>query len=596
MKFLSKKYIVLTAFLVLFLGMGMVCAGDNVSDDSGVVDVYAVAEDSPLADTHIESKDINSYYKEKNEITCYLTDSDGKGIENRNVSVSLDGKTYQRLTDSNGAVKVPVNLKPNTYSVAIAFAGDDDFNASSANALVKIKKAPLTIKTSNFKTYVNSDLFFKAKISNSVTKNPVAGIKVLFKVYSLKTKKFTKYYRTTDKNGIATLNKNLRVGSYRVYTYVVDKNNFNVGKSKNRATVTVKPTAEVGCCSYYIQVNDTDSLCGFRRDSTYSVNIYIKNVKWHGRTALKQYKSIGGYSFHVITTSDGWMIGTGGADSASINRAIEKLAGEMVSAGKINNAKLKTIKYYIARLGIGHFAIKTPSGKYAAVWLNGIKTGKLKAGQFMCVPNAKSCFRTGSYAKFDKDPLKAAIKIAATDPYGLNKREISAYYFKKTTKNYKTASSVKAYAANDNGKYSDLPSKAHLIDNFYFKGKLFSKNKIPIALKYKYLGSHSFGNIDKLIKTATTITAPEVHNQFNQTKYFKVTVKNKKTKKAISGTSIKIKLTKGKNVTYYNAKTDSKGVVKMSTKDLAVGNYTVAILPANNVYLISGKSKIEIKP
>lgn len=591
--------IVISAFLFFILSLGMVYASENITEDSTIDDdsiSMDVADNSSVVNTKIETNNINSYYKEKNELTCYLKDSEGNAIGDKDVSILLDGKTYYKTTDLNGAVKLTLNLEPKSYNAVINFVGDDSFNSSSANSIIMIKKAPLAIKTSNFKTHVHSDLFFKAKVYNTVTKTPVSGIKVLFKVYSTKTKKYTKFYRTTNNNGIATLNKNLKVGSYVVYTSIVTKKHVSFKNSKSKATITVKPTSEVGCCSIYIQVNGKEYVCAFRRDSTYSANIYIKTVKWQGRTAMVQYKSTGGYFFHIITTSDGWMVGTGGADSASINKAIQNLAGQMVSSGKINNAKLRAIQNYIARLGIGHFAIKSPDGKYAAVWLSGIKTGKLKPGQFISVPNYQSCFRAGSYAKYSKDPVKAAVYIAATDPFGLNKRDITVFDYKRVNKKfYKTTATIDVYAANDNGKYSGLSDKGYLKDNIYFKNKFFSKDRLPYALDKLYLGSHTFGYIDKLIKTVTRISAPEVRYKFNTTNYFKVAVKNKATNKSIKGTSVEIKISGSNFTKYYVVKTNNNGMIKINTKKLPVGKYNVLIMPANNKYFISAKSKIQIK-
>lgn len=84
---------------------------------------------------------------------------------------------------------------------------------------------------------------------------------------------------------------------------------------------------------------------------------------------------------------------------------------------------------------------------------------------------------------------------------------------------------------------------AGLKDNIQFKGKFISKNSLPKAPKMKSIGSHKFGNIDKLVKTKTVVKAPDVANYFNKTKYFKVTVKDKKTKKALSNVKIRLKLT-----------------------------------------------------
>ena len=134
----------------------------------------------------------------------------------------------------------------------------------------------------------------------------------------------------------------------------------------------------------------------------------------------------------------------------------------------------------------------------------------------------------------------------------------------------------------------------HLKDNINFKGKFISKNKLPKTPNMMRLGNHNFGNIDKLIKTKTTVSAPSVENEFNTTKYFKVTVKNKKTKKVLSGIQIKVKLSSDNLTKIFTLKTDKNGVAKIDTKDLMVGSYSVAITPANNKYLISAKSTIKI--
>ena len=288
-------------------------------------------------------------------------------------------------------------------------------------------------------------------------------------------------------------------------------------------------------------------------------------------------------------------MGTGGADNPSINKAIENLAGKMVKSGKIKKSYLRKIQRYERSLGIGHFAIKAPNGKYAVVWKHGIKMGKLKAGEYMSVPNSPYNFRHGTFAKFSSDPEKAALKIGATDVFGVNRRDITIYHWKATTnKNYKTTSKVTVYAANDNGQLMGRYTP-HLKDNIYFKGKFISKNKLPMTPNMLKLGKHSFGNIDKLIKTKTTVSAPSVTNEFNATKYFKITVKNKKTKKAISGIKINVKLSCDNFTKTITAKTDKNGVVMINTKDLIVGNYKVSINPANNKYLISSTSSIVIK-
>lgn len=601
-----KCFNIVLISLIFIVCLNMVSAQENATDmipdelipsQESEYGITVFEDNSTSVITQVEIDCSDSYYKENNNIISYLKDLNGTPIKNKQLNVFLDGKQFNKTTDSSGKISISCNLKPNAYKLSVRFDGDENFTVSEAMSTIKIKNTPLSIKMSNYKTYVDSDLFFKVKVYNTITGNAVSGIKIKFKVYSTKTKKYSYFYRTSDKNGFATLNKNLRVGTYKISVQVQDsknKNYISYKDSKKKVTMTVKPTAETGCCSFYLHVSSTESVAGFRRDATNALSIYIKHVKWHGRTAIKQYKLSNSYFFHSITTSDGWMIGTGGIDNPSINRAIEKLAGSMVKENKIKKSTLKKIQNYERRLGLGHFSIKAPDGRYAVVWLNGYYTGKLKAGEYISVPNLKSCYRHGTYEKFGSNPVKAAVKVGATDTFGVNRRDITIFHWKSTTdKNYKTTSLVKTYAANDNGKFVGR-STASLKDNIYYKNKFISKYKLPSVPNMKFIGTHKFGNIDKLIKIPTIIKAPVVSNQFNQTKYFKVKVKNKKTGNLIANLKIHIKIYTGNKTKTYVIKTDKNGLAKFNTKDLLVGAHKVVLYPATNKYLISAKSTIKI--
>ena len=106
-------------------------------------------------------------------------------------------------------------------------------------------------------------------------------------------------------------------------------------------------------------------------------------------------------------------MGTGGWDNPTVNHAIEKLGGKIAKNGKITKVYLRKIQYWERKLPLGHFSIKAPNGEYGLVWANTIYTGKLKPGEYIKVPNAKSLFKHGKWSKLDKDPKDAAIKIAA---------------------------------------------------------------------------------------------------------------------------------------------------------------------------------------
>ena len=603
----NKKLLIFPILLLILLSIGFVSASDNVTDEIALGDesVSQHVVDTPIDDeiestvnessnivegdsnpinTKIEAKDVTTYYKENSNFVSYLKDNNSQSISNKKVSILINNEKFDKNTDEEGKIVLKINLKPGTYNVVVKFDGDENYTSSVADVIVKVNKATLSIQTKNFKTYFESGFYFKAKVINKITKNPVRGVKVAFKVF--KNNKYKTYYATTDSNGIAKLKKNLKVGSYNVVTSL--KKNAYLKAKKVKSILAIKETAEMGCSSLYLQVSRTEAVAGFRRDATNAKTLHIVKYKLNGKWAVKQYKT-NSYFFHSLTTADGWMAGTGGWDNPTINHAIEKLAGKMAKSGKIKKSYLKKIQGYERQLKIGHFSIKAPNGKYAIVWGSGIKMGKLKPGEYIDVPNSRSMFRHGTWAKYNKNPAKAAIKVAATDSFGVNRRDATAFHWKATTKDGKTTSTLKVYAANDNGKLAGR-STGHLKDNIYFKGKFISKNKLPSTPSLKFLGTHKFGNIDKLIKTYTTVKAPKLIVPANETGTLSITVKNKKTGKVIKNLKLKLKIANKK----YSVKTNSKGVAKFSSESLDVGKYAVAIYTNNIKYKVSAKSKIII--
>jgi hypothetical protein len=95
-------------------------------------------------------------------------------------------------------------------------------------------------------------------------------------------------------------------------------------------------------------------------------------------------------------------------------------------------------------------------------------------------------------------------------------------------------------------------------------------------------------------KAPTKLTAKKLTAKKGEKKYFKVTAKNKKTKKAIPGIKLKVKVYTGKKSKTYTVKTDSKGVAKLSTAKLKVGNHKAVVSSANK-YCSAKKAKSSIK-
>lgn len=116
--------------------------------------------------------------------------------------------------------------------------------------------------------------------------------------------------------------------------------------------------------------------------------------------------------------------------------------------------------------------------------------------------------------------------------------------------------------------------------------------------KYTYftrfdLKEYDFGIEFK--KCKCTVKSPKITSKHNKNKYFKITVKNKFTKKAIKNLKLKLKVFTGKKYKAYTVKTNKKGVAKFNVKNLSRGTHKVEIKSKNYYYYVNAKSSIKIK-
>ena len=99
----------------------------------------------------------------------------------------------------------------------------------------------------------------------------------------------------------------------------------------------------------------------------------------------------------------------------------------------------------------------------------------------------------------------------------------------------------------------------------------------------------------KVKKTKAIVKAPKVKFKYKKSKYFKVTLKHKGTKKPMRGIKLKLKIYIGKKYKTYTVKTNKKGVAKFNTKKLSYGKHKVKVMSGNKNVILSKKSVIRIR-
>ncbi len=186
--------------------------------------------------------------------------------------------------------------------------------------------------------------------------------------------------------------------------------------------------------------------------------------------------------------------------------------------------------------------------------------------------------------------VKATAKKVKTIYYSGNKLKVilTNKFNGKPLKNSKI--SIKVYTGKKSKFYTRYTNSKGILT---FAASTLSAGTHKVELYSNY-------GLCKLPKITTSITvkkakaavkAPKVVNKHKKSKYFKVTLKHKTTKKPVKYTWIKLKI--GKKT--YKVKTNSKGIAKFNTKNLKIGKHNVKITSGNSNYIIKAKSTIKIK-
>ena len=239
-----------------------------------------------------------------------------------------------------------------------------------------------------------------------------------------------------------------------------------------------------GCCSIVLQLDGNDTMISYRRDSNVTADVFIEKVNWHGIPAVKQYKEYGGYFNHVIVTNNGWVIGLGGIDDGKNSEICENITAGMINDNyTISEQALTKIQDIKKPYGRGHVVIKAPNGNYGFANVDKLKTGTLKPGQYISIPNNYSLSRSGNLSLNSTDLVGEMTKLSQLDKYGLDRREIVTYDFKTTEKGNITD----IYVSNEDGSQVGA-NYTECIDDIHFNNTVIKGSDIPIGPNSKALG------------------------------------------------------------------------------------------------------------
>ena len=166
-----------------------------------VTDGQEVVSSSVNVLSTIETSDISMFYKDGTKYSVKLCDLDGNIMPNKNVAITINGVTYNNVTDSNGVAYLNINLNPGTYSVWATYGDKTVCNTVSIS--------PMVVSMVSSSVNIQQGTFYKVKFSDALS-NPIVGQEVGILINGIM------YHRVTDELGVASIKINLNPGSYMV--------------------------------------------------------------------------------------------------------------------------------------------------------------------------------------------------------------------------------------------------------------------------------------------------------------------------------------------------------------------------------------------
>ena len=247
----------------------------------------------PNMDVNLYVDDVVMIYHDGTRLVAKLTDYQGRPIVNDIIYFTINGKTYAKTTDDNGAASIGLNLDSKVYTATVSYNESEVYSKISKNVTVTIN--PTVISEDLVKMYQNDTRFY-VKFTDSTGK-ALTKTTVKFNIHGVF------YTKKTDKDGVADLGIMLIPGEYILTAY-----NPVTGEEKG-FNITVKSLiVQSDLTKYYLNASkfqatiyDKNGSLAVGKNVTFNINgvFYTKTTDSNGVVSLAINLRPGEY---IITT------------------------------------------------------------------------------------------------------------------------------------------------------------------------------------------------------------------------------------------------------------------------------------------------------
>ena len=243
----------------------------------------------------INSSDIVMYYNNGTKYTATILDGQGNPLNNTNVTIVIDGKTYNLTTDENGTVTLDLDFQPGNYTLQITNHNDN----LTINNTITIKT---TIITKNIVKYYRNGTQYIITILDGQG-NPLNNTNVTINING------QNYTRTTDENGTIVFSINLNPGNY---TITVTNLNDNLTVTNNITVLSTINGSDIvkffrNGTQYYVTILDGEGKPIIGHNVTMNINgvFYNRTTDENGTAKLNINLNPGNYTITVTNPENG---------------------------------------------------------------------------------------------------------------------------------------------------------------------------------------------------------------------------------------------------------------------------------------------------
>ncbi|WP_407394037.1 pseudomurein-binding repeat-containing protein [Methanobrevibacter sp.] len=205
-------------------------------------------------------------------------------LKNKNITFTVNGKSYIKTTDGDGIASLPINLATGKYTVSYSFKGDSKVDAKTASSAITVKD-----RTKTKITWKSGTSFYQGAQTYKVLLQDSSNKALANKAVTLTVNSQT-YSATTASNGYATFSVNVPVGTYSVaFSYSASGDNDYASCSGSaKISVLKKNTTGYG---YWVYGEDMKSvnLKNLASQGTTDIFLNYAAVDKHGKTAVESW-------------------------------------------------------------------------------------------------------------------------------------------------------------------------------------------------------------------------------------------------------------------------------------------------------------------